>query len=143
MTNRDFEDMMLKTGVRPSPVRLLVLKALYEAGEPIASQDIESRLETVDRSSINRSLAMFDSKGLLHTIDDGSGVVKYEFCHACGGHEHHDDRHPHFHCTQCGKTYCFDSVAIPEIEMPEGFEANSVNYVVKGVCASCSARNLF
>ena len=43
------------------------------------------RLDTVDRSSISRTLALLLDKGLVHTIDDGSGSAKFELCH-CHSH---------------------------------------------------------
>lgn len=141
MAENIYEITLEEAGMRPSPVRLLVLKTLHGASSPLTSQEIETLLETVDRSSINRTLSLFAERGLLHTVDDGSGVVKYEPCRSAGCHESHDDRHPHFHCTSCGKTFCFSNLAIPPIPLPDGFSAVSANYVVKGLCPSCSGSN--
>ncbi|MDE5940703.1 MAG: transcriptional repressor [Muribaculaceae bacterium] len=140
MTSHEYEKLMAGAGVRPSPVRLLVLKTISEARRPVSSQEIEQRLETVDRSSINRSLSLLADKGLLHAVDDGSGAVKYEVCCSAGCHDRHDDRHPHFRCTACGRTFCFDNMGVPPICLPEGFEAHSVNYVVQGLCAVCAGK---
>ena len=90
MAENIYEITLEEAGMRPSPVRLLVLE----------------------------------------TLQGPAG------CYAS-----HDDRHPHFHCTSCGKTFCFSNLAIPPIPLPDGFSAVSANYVVKGLCPSCSGSN--
>lgn len=139
MTDR-IQSLCDKAGVKVSPVRSLVMRVLLQAESPLCAQDIECRLGTVDRSSITRALALFSDKGPVHTIEDGSGSVKYEICHAAGAHDHHNDLHPHFYCTQCGSTFCFCDTSVPEIALPGGFVPMSLNYIVKGLCPECAAK---
>lgn len=131
--------MLEGAGMRPSPVRLLVARAIESAGRPVSSLEIEQALETVDRSSITRTLVLFSSKGFVHSVDDGSGSVKYELCRHCG-EEHDRDLHPHFHCLECGATYCLEHTPMPHIELPCGFESRSANFVIKGLCPKCTGR---
>ncbi len=130
------EEILQRAGIRPSPVRELVVKKLIEARQPLSAAEIEERLDTVDRSSISRTLTMLCDNDAVHTIEDGSGSVRYELCHASGANE--DDQHVHFHCLSCGKTICLDDHPIPEIALPEGFSAHSANFVIKGHCAECN-----
>ncbi|MCM1504845.1 MAG: transcriptional repressor [Muribaculum sp.] len=139
MNRQKAEQTMINAGLRPSPVRTLIFGALSEASLPVSSLDIEMRLETVDRSSITRSLALFVEKGLVHVVDDGSGALKYELCRAGGHHGLDDDSHPHFHCIKCGTTECLDGVQIPTVCLPGGYSAISINYVIKGICSRCQA----
>ena len=37
-------------------------------------------------------------------------------------------------------TFCFPSIHIPVVDLPEGFRLHSINYMVKGVCRECAAR---
>lgn len=142
METKELETMMKEAGVRLSPVRLLIARALADSSGPVSGLEIECALATVDRSSITRTLSLFLSSGLVHTIEDGSGSVKYELC--VSRHNHSDgesldtDLHPHFHCLVCGRTYCLSDQSIPEIALPEGFSARSANLVIKGRCAACS-----
>ena len=132
----NLEKHIESAGIRVSPVRLLVARTIAASSRPISSLEIERELQTVNRSSISRTLALFSESGLVHTVDDGTGAVKYELCRHCG--ESHDaDLHPHFHCQRCGETFCLETEAIPEVKLPEGFEAESINYVVKGLCPNC------
>ena len=143
------EDLLKKAGVRPSPVRILLLKCLLEAVRPLSIQELEQRMETVDRSSISRTLSIFASHHLVHSIEDGSGACKFEICHAPECHSGdciHDskqndygDLHPHFYCERCHTTYCLDTLTMPALPLPEGFRPYTANYVIKGLCYRCSS----
>jgi len=45
--------------------------------------------------------------------------------------------HHHFYCEQCQQTYCLDYAEVPEVSLPEGFEATSSNLMIKGICPHC------
>lgn len=122
--------------VKPTPNRLLVLEAIMSASSPVSLADLEAILETVDRSSIFRTLNLFMSRHLVHVIDDGSGSFKYEVC--MGEEECSvDDMHVHFSCEKCHKTICLSSTPIPPVALPDGFVMSSANYIVKGICGDC------
>ena len=76
--SEDTDDRMKEHGVRPTAVRSMLLKLFDRVPGPVPAQRIESELDTVDRSTISRTLTLFVQKGLLHVIDDGSGTPKYE-----------------------------------------------------------------
>ncbi len=140
-------------GVRPTPARILTIRALDDAAALMTSLQIEDTLQTVDRSSISRTLALFVQRGLVHAIDDGTGAVKYELCRAPHPHNHSatecpdfaehlrrdTDAHPHFHCTRCGNTYCLTGTPIPATPLPSGFTPFSTTLVIHGLCPSCAA----
>ncbi len=132
------EEKLREHGIRPTAVRELILRTLDAADHPLSSLEIETILDTVDRSTITRALSLFTEKELIHVIDDGSGSSKYESC-LSGSHHDHDDRHPHFHCISCGKTVCIHSATIPLIPLPKGFIAKKSNLTISGLCSSCAA----
>lgn len=140
MENREIEATLSDCGIRPSAIRTLVFKTLVNSNAPLSSQQIETALQSVDRSSISRTMALFAEHDVVHTVDDGSGSMKYEICLTQGSHpddNRADDRHPHFHCVKCGATICLDSQTIPGVALPDGYVATGVNYVVKGFCPKC------
>lgn len=99
--------------------------------------DLENVLETVDKSTLFRTITLFHEKLLIHSIDDGSGSMKYSVCNnncmcALG------DLHVHFSCNRCHKTFCMESISIPQVKLPERFLLESVNFVMKGLCNECS-----
>lgn len=134
---KEIEKRLTDHGVRPSPVRSLVFEVLLNADAPMSSLDVETALETVDRSSISRSVATFLRAGLLHSIADGTGVVKYEVCRS-DNEQSDSDEHVHFRCERCGRTICLTDVPVPEVTLPNGFTARQYNFVVTGVCDKCN-----
>lgn len=126
--------------IKPTPNRILVLDAMMSASSPVSLADLECILETVDKSSIFRTMNLFLAHHLVHVIDDGSGSLKYE---VCTGEEDCsvDDMHVHFYCERCHRTICLSSTPIPPVGLPDGFVMNSANYIVKGVCGDCMKKN--
>ena len=134
------EELLQVAGIKPTPARIMIIKAMSSADPPLSMAEIGDRLETVDKSVISRTLALFKSRDLIHVIQDGSDSVRYELCLSCS-HDAalDDDLHVHFHCEVCGKTFCLKDIPIPVLALPSGFRAHSVNYVINGICPDCSA----
>lgn len=131
------ETRMCSRGVKPTAVRLLVFSALQMAARPVSVADLETCLQTVDKSTIFRTLTLFLEHHLIHGIEDGSGSVKYELCHGewdCSVR----DMHLHFFCEHCHRTFCFKDIPIPEVDLPNGFAMRGVNFVIKGLCPDCA-----
>ena len=76
---------------------------------------------------------------MIHSIDDGSGSFKYAVCSA-GCSCEVNDLHTHFQCEECNKTFCFQNIPTPVVQVPEGFTLSSINYVLKGLCPECAAK---
>lgn len=132
------ETILTDAGIRVTAVRLLVLKTIREHlhGGAFSLQDVMERLSMADNSSVFRTLTLFVQKRLLHAIDDGSGMQKYCLC-TCPGHDHMHG-HVHFTCTECQRTVCLTDVPIPHVQLPEGFVATDMEFVIKGVCSKCN-----
>ena len=138
MSVTDVEELLRKAGVAPTPNRVLVLRAIAEAHHPMSLMELETELETLEKSSIFRVLNLLERESLVHAMQDGRGVAKYEICH-CSGHGHsEEDMHIHFYCSNCRETFCFEDMAVPAVTVPEGFCVESVNYMLKGLCPTCS-----
>ncbi len=136
-------ELLEAAGIKPTANRVLVLRALIAARSPMSLVELETELQTVDRSSILRVLTLFLEQKMLHKIEDGRGIEKYEICHGCcgaAGHGHSDasgDQHPHFYCERCNRVFCFEQLSIPEMPLPDAFEVTSVNFMFKGICPDC------
>lgn len=133
-------------GIRPTAVRILVLRALQQQQQSAVSMaDLEEVLQTVDRSSVFRTLNLFLEHHVVHQVEDGTGQTKYALCEEkcrCGAHHEHllSDFHVHFYCEHCRRTICLPDIAIPNVAMPEGFTLSAANFVLKGTCAACQSR---
>lgn len=139
MSHEKYLSLLAKREIHPTAIRLLVLQAMMEAGQSVSLLDLEDRLETVDRSTIFRTLTLFLSHHLIHSIDDGTGSFKYAVCSDDCSCEVRD-LHTHFHCERCNRTFCFTNIPTPVVKLPEGFTLNSINYVLKGICPACASK---
>lgn len=59
------EDLCLKIleqrGIKPTAIRMLVLKAMIETEQAVSLLDLENKLDTVDKSTIFRTITLFVS----------------------------------------------------------------------------------
>lgn len=124
-------------GINPTPNRLLVVDALLRAAAPLSLADLEQLLPTMERSGIFRVLNLLATSHITHSLNDGTRSVKYELCPS-HGHDHSpSDGHVHFHCRRCGRTFCTD-VPLPPVTLPAGFDPESANYIIEGLCPRCA-----
>lgn len=132
----DYEKELADVGIRVTAVRTLIWRTIREKmHEAFSLADIELALLSVDKSTLFRALVLFTEKGLLHIINDGSGSNKYCVCH-CDDHNHHHG-HVHLTCVSCHKTWCLEDVPIPTVPIPQSFEWQEAEYIVKAVCPKC------
>ena len=136
-TAQDYSSILEETGIRPTSTRLLIYEAIAGTKDTFSLGSLEAQLQSIDKSVIFRTLTLFHEHRLIHSVDDGSGSLKYCLCHN-HGHCTNEEEHCHFYCECCGKTYCLDQDLIPHVDIPEGFIARKVNYIVKGTCAECA-----
>jgi len=130
------EEKLNKRHIKPTAMRDLVLKVLTDQKSAISLSELENKFEKADRITLFRTLKTFEANKLIHSIDDGSGSVKYALClDNCMCNP--EDLHVHFNCTKCHETYCLNDIPVPGIALPVGFELESINMVVKGVCSNC------
>jgi Fur family transcriptional regulator, ferric uptake regulator len=131
------EKKLTSRNIKPTAMRLLVLKQLVESSAAISLKKLEEQFERVDRVTLYRTIKTFEEKRLIHAIEDGSGPVKYALCEE-GCECEPQDQHTHFHCTNCNETFCLTQSVIPETQIPTGFKASSASMMYKGVCPNCN-----
>ncbi|MBR4898205.1 MAG: transcriptional repressor [Prevotella sp.] len=136
MQDNSYAQLLEAHGVKPTANRIIIVKALSQAGAPMSMKELEYSILSLDKSSIFRTLTLFRDHHLVHTIESGDGGVRYELCKS---HDNNidDDEHVHFYCEQCHKTYCLYDTLIPQVPVPEGFLPNSANYILRGICPHC------
>lgn len=138
-TTEEIEAFLTEKNIKPTANRVIVARELMHATRPMSLLELDYAILTMDRSSIFRVLKVFADQMMVHEIDDGSGSIKYELCHG-HGHCSLDDMHIHFYCEQCHRTFCLEQIHIPDVTLPEGFNAHYYNFVAKGICPECSRR---
>ena len=131
------EEMLEKSGIKATSNRLLVLRSLIESDHPLSLIEIETKIETMERSSVLRVLNILLENDVVHAFEDGRGVSKYEICHG-ETHCSINDMHAHFYCEKCDRVFCFEDISAPHINIPPNFRIRSVNYMLKGLCPDCA-----
>lgn len=134
----EIEKLLQKQGIRPTAMRILIYSYLVQKKVAVALTDIENAFSKADRTTLYRSVKTFEEKGIVHQIEDGTGIMKYALCEDGCNCEIDTDLHLHFHCSICNETVCLTEHKIPHINLPPGYTAENVNLVVKGVCDKCS-----
>ena len=129
-------ELLQEHGVKPTANRIVIARALAAAGRPMSMTELETELETIDKSNIFRTLQAFREAHLVHVLDDSGDGVRYELCHSHHADED-DDLHVHFYCEKCHRTFCLHGTLIPPVSIPEGFDVQTVNYLLKGICPDC------
>ena len=98
--------------VKPTAMRILLLRTMMAHDDAFSLQSLEDELDTVDKSTIYRTITLFLTHHLIHAIDD-------------------------FYCEKCGKTFCLQTTQVPLVSLPGNFQVHSINYVLKGLCPEC------
>jgi len=132
------EEIFKKSEVKPTAMRMLVLQYLVNKNIAVSLANIEEHFENSDRTTLYRTLKTFVENRIAHQIDDGTGITKYALCEEHCNCEVDTDLHLHFHCKNCNETICLTEHKIPHINLPQGFIAENVNLVVKGICDKCN-----
>ena len=100
---------------------------------------INKNIKTANKTTFYRAIKLFEKKSMVHQIDDGTAFAKYALSDENTNVKHSTDLHMHFHCTDCKKTICLPN-KISEESLPDQYEVNDVNLVLKGICKNCSKK---
>ena len=134
---KNSDDKLTSRNIKPTAMRELVLDILTVQSAAISLSDLEQNFHKSDKVTLYRTLKTFEEKKLIHSIDDGTGAVKYALCkETCQCHP--EELHVHFYCLKCQHTFCLTDIPIPSINLPVNFSIENINMVVKGVCSNCN-----
>ena len=133
----ELEQRLKKREIHPTAMRLLVLKKLQNSEHAISLTELEALFDQADKTTLYRTLKTFEKNKLVHSIDDGTGSMKYALCdESCDCLP--EQAHMHFHCNKCELTFCMKEYNLPKIQLPKKFKAEETSLVVKGLCEKCS-----
>lgn len=128
------QKLLANKGLKKTKLRLELIHHFKKAKHAQSYSDLKQILvENVDKSTLYRNLAIFEEVGLIHSINDHTGVAKYALgASPSSGHEH-----AHFVCECCETVYCVKGMPELQIEVPDGFKPKSVQTIIKGICGNC------
>ena len=136
---KELENTLKTHHIAPTAMRLLVLDLLIKQSAAQSLTDMELQMEHTDRVTLYRTIRTFEENGLVHRIEDGSGITKFALCAPGCDVDGHHDLHVHFYCVECKQTHCLPKTIIPEVSLPVGYQPITTELVVKGVCNSCAS----
>ncbi len=76
--NRELKENLKSHSIYPTAMRLLVLNTCLEAA--VSLTEIYEAFEKSARTTLYRTLNVFEENGLVYSIDVGTGVSKYVLC---------------------------------------------------------------
>lgn len=133
--------ILQRNKLKLTPLREAVLNELIATGKGLSKQDLRNSLKLpYDRSTLFRTLNIFEEKDLLHKVIDEEGTARYAF--SPPDLPKFLKSHAHFYCLRCKSTFCLDySIALAQIQVPEGFQKQGVEMQVRGICKKCLSQN--
>ena len=78
MEEQHLVELMEHHGVKPTANRIVIARALADAGRPMSMTELETLVETIDKSNVFRALQVFREAHLVHVLDDSGDGVRYE-----------------------------------------------------------------
>ncbi len=132
--------------LRVTPGRCDVIDQFLQSNYALSAKDLESRLPQYDRVTLYRTLHTFIEKGILHLIPHDGGLAYFGLSESIrpqldtaaqtSSDTYYSD-HIHFTCIACGRTECLSDYMIPTVNLPQGYQAEEVDLLVKGKCQAC------
>lgn len=114
-------------GHKQTPLRTRIATYITEKKGIFSVQDITRAFPTMDKVTVYRTIDLFRSLDIIHTVTSIEGMEYYEL--------HGNTHHHHIICTSCKKTACINC-KLPNITVP-GFTDIHHTVLVTGLCTSC------
>ena len=134
-------DSLRRSGARSGAARDAVIAHLATQQCCLSAQEILDGLRAEGRrvgiASVYRALEQLAELGLVHRIDLGEGLTRFEPAQPGGEHHHH------LVCGSCGKVDTFDDPAleraISAVAGSHGYALGEHDVVLRGACGDCRA----
>ena len=126
-------------GYRSGAARLRVVDVLAGRHCCATAQEIADELRAADQrigtASVYRALEVLDRLGLVHRLDVGDGVARYEAAKEGGDHHHH------LVCDRCGRVAQFTDGALEQaidaLSARLDYAIDQHDVVLRGACPDC------
>jgi len=118
-------------------VRIAILNVLMETDKPLSQEQIAHGLggKHFDKVTIYRTLESLLKVGLVHKAFMDKRACHFELANNCT----ESQCHPHFTCTNCGKTHCLMEMSLPMAQSPhKGFIIRRQQVRLEGLCPACA-----
>lgn len=128
--------MLRDSGNRLTMPRRRVFIALEQASQPLSLQQLSALVGDIDRTSIYRTLELFDELSIIEIVYVG-WKKRYELASPFRPHHHH------LQCTHCQQLIALDTPEleklISELAKTHGYELTAHHIELRGLCPECQA----
>lgn len=128
------KELLQHKNIKSTKQREQVLNVLSESSVPLSLDEIESKCEGVDFSSIYRAVRLFIEKGIVKEHYFGGRKAKYNLIV--------DKKHNHFiKCVECDKIEELKNICIiDEVNRKTSFKIMDHYMEFTGLCPDCSKK---
>lgn len=130
--------LLLKANITPTSNRVLVLRLFLANGNAFTLNTAAQELFFMEKSTIFRTLQVFESKGILHSVVTDDGVKNYALCTVDCIKDNHAHRHAHLKCSICEHLYCIPVTSLPVFDTAKRFQIDKVYMLANGTCEECN-----
>lgn len=103
-------------------------------GFAFSENEIRQELHaSFDRTTVYRTIKTLLRKVFIHKIVCENGMMRY----ALNESRNEQMPHVHFQCMQCQRVFCLQECKVQTPNLPDAFEAESYQFLVKGNCHRC------
>jgi len=134
MKNEIHKQLLEQKGLKKTKVRMVLIQHFMTVKHAQSYNDLQEALANqFDKSTLYRNLTSFEKVGIIHRINDDTGVSKYAF----GEAPQNGNDHAHFVCDDCQTVYCMGELEELQLNVPKGFKTNKIETIIRGVCSNC------
>lgn len=124
-------EILLQHKLKKTSPRLAMIEALQSADTPLSEAEISELMGShYDRTTFYRSMQTLTDAGVIHRIVVDRLTVKYALRHL--------PDHAHFYCSSCKKLKCLEEIHPGPYRLPEGYQTQESEIIIKGLCDKCS-----
>lgn len=138
MAQTELIRILKEAGIKPTSQRVLILDYLMNHPDHPSSeqiyQSLHSEVSVLSRATVYNTVNIFKEKGLIRVLDTGDEVAHYDIDLS---------DHAHFQCRKCRRIWNIGLPAKAEssLVLPEGFKAEDLQVLVKGICRECREKD--
>jgi len=135
--SHDPEEIIKGSGLRLTAGRRAIIETLLNSSHPLTQEQIAQKLgrRGLNKVTIYRALESFLAAEIIHKAFSKDRSWYYELAHNCT----HTQCHPHFTCTNCGRTLCMTSASVPmAANLAPGYKVSRQTVELEGLCPDCS-----
>ena len=138
MPDSQLEDALRERGLRVTPQRVLIHRAVRELDRHVTADEVlaavSERLPNASLPTVYSTLELLEELGMVRRLAARSGAALYD---------PRTDEHQHLVCRSCGRVEDLDvpvdSIRALRAARRRGFEPSDAELVVSGLCGDCAA----